>query len=50
MTRREKSIAIERKEILDDYYNHFLSHFGFYDEKKNNNSQYWKYYKPDQTI
>jgi hypothetical protein len=33
MTRRQYSLAIERKEVDDDYHNHFLSHFGFYDEQ-----------------
>jgi len=32
MTRRQKNLKIERKELQDDYHNHFLSHFGFYDE------------------
>jgi hypothetical protein len=33
MTRRQYNLAIERKEVDDDYHNHFLSHFGFYDEQ-----------------
>lgn len=34
---------IERKEIEDDYSNHFYSHFGFYDENLSDYS-YSKYY------
>lgn len=33
---------IERGEIEDDYSNHLLSHFGFYDE---NVTRYWVTYK-----
>jgi hypothetical protein len=33
MTIRQKNLAIERKEIEDDFKNHFLSHFGFHDEQ-----------------
>lgn len=43
MTRRQYSLAIERKEVDDDYHNHFLSHFGFYDEQPSDYG-FTKYY------
>ncbi len=50
MTRRQKSIAIENKEIADDYHNHFLSHFGFHDEHRSDHYSFWKYYQEEQSI
>jgi len=48
MTRKEIYLAIENKEIVDDYHNHFVSHFGFYDQRRSNNFEVGKYYKCDQ--
>lgn len=33
---------IENKQVADDYTNHLLSHFGFYDQ---NTVRYWTKYK-----
>lgn len=50
MSKRQHSLAIENKEIVDDYHNHFVSHFGFYDERRSNNFEVSKYYKCDQAL
>lgn len=34
MRKRQKYSKIEKGELKDDYKNHFLSHFGFYDENR----------------
>jgi hypothetical protein len=49
MTRRQKALSIERGELEDDYNNHFLSHFGFYDENTSDYGRLSKYYKNDIT-
>lgn len=50
MTRRQKNIAIENKEIPDDYHNHFLSQFGFHDEQRSDYLNFWKYYQTEQKV
>lgn len=43
MTKRQKNLMIERGELEDDFKNHFLSHFGFYDEQPSEYG-FYKYY------
>ena len=43
MDRKQKSNYIERGIIEDDYHNHFLSHFGFYDRNLSD-YEYGKYH------
>lgn len=44
-----KYLDIEEGKIPDDYKNHFLSHFGFYDDNRMRlgHTQLMKYYIPE---